>query len=127
MFTTQLILIPISVLQHYSISKQAKVPALKSADVDLYSYEHIKSNVKTHGITPMELCITGNKALLTNGNKRMRAAADLGLSKVPVLVTTFVGNSARIFMPDTLASFKPISEELSEYLRAMYLSVTQNS
>lgn len=76
-----------------------------------YTVEQVKEWMSTQPtIEPLELCIYGDKALLTDGNHRIAAAHQLGI-KTMLVEVRFIDDEPElksILYDQTISRFKPI-------------------
>ncbi|HEY9045602.1 MAG TPA: hypothetical protein VIN08_06880 [Ohtaekwangia sp.] len=112
--------IPISVLWSYREFKRDEVPAPRLPYINMYDVDEVTGYVKEHGLTPLELTVIKNTALLTDGNHRIVAAKRLGYEVVPVEIIIHFGNGVDYFYEHTLNRFLPIDANLEAHLRKIF-------
>jgi len=121
MQTKKLAYIPIEVLWSYREFKRDEVAAPKIPFMNMYDVEEVIEHVRFNGLEPLELSIIGEKALLTDGNHRIAAAKQLGYHEVPVFVMVFFGEGQEMFYNHTLERFKPVTKDLENVIRRLFL------
>lgn len=97
-------------LDYREFDRVAK-PALCIPFVQSYNVaEVVEWMGTTDNITPLELSIFNNTALLTDGNHRIAAANILGIATVPVIVTYYetIEELSAVFYPHTIERFKTV-------------------
>ncbi len=103
--------IKVSQLIDYREYDRALNPAPQIPFIKQYTFGEIVIWMSENGVvSPLELSIYGNKALLTDGNHRLAAAALLGIKEVPVTVK-FYETEAEFkasFHAQTIARFKTV-------------------
>lgn len=114
--------IPIDILWYYREFKRDETPVPFLPFVETYSVEDVTRYIQQHGLTPLELTIIKNKALLTDGNHRIAAAKRLGYTTVPVEIIMHFGTGVNMFYEHTLNRFKPIDTELEKQLRKAFFT-----
>lgn len=113
--------IPIDIIWQYRELKQDGVPVSNDAFIGVNRYDvvEVADYIRHFGIEPVELCIIGATALLTDGNHRIAAAKYLGYETVPVVIKVLIGNGN--FSDLRLTRFIPINEELEAFLKKVFL------
>ena len=114
--------ITIDILWHYREFRRDETPVPHLPFVETHNVEEVTSYIHQHGITPLELTIIKNKALLTDGNHRIVAARRLGYTTVPVEIIMHFGSGVNMFYEHTLSRFKPINTELEKHLRKAFFT-----
>ncbi len=85
-FTT---LMKVSELMAYREFDRELIPAPEMLGFKTYSVSEVTEWLKTQDVmsmTPLQLCVVDDSALLTDGNHRLLAASKLGIDLVPVSV-----------------------------------------
>lgn len=114
--------IPIDILWCYREFKRDETPVPYLPFIETHDVEEITDYIRQHGISPLELTIIKNKALLTDGNHRIVAAKRLGYTTVPVEIIMHFGTGVNMFYEHTLHRFKPINIELEKELRKAFFA-----
>lgn len=114
--------IPIDILWSYREFRRDETPVPYLPFIETHDIEEITNYTRQHGISPLELTIIKNKALLTDGNHRIVAAKRLGYTTVPVEIIMHFGTGVNMFYEHTLNRFKPISIALEEHLRKAFFT-----
>jgi hypothetical protein len=115
--------IPISVLWDYREFKRDETAAPHLPYIDVHDVSEVTEFVREHGLTPVELTVIKNTALLTDGNHRIVAAKRLGYIAVPVEIVVHFGSGVDMFYEHTLNRFRPIDEPLEAWLRKVFFEV----
>lgn len=121
METIKLTEIAIETLWEYREQRQNELSTsgVSVGSVNTYEVDEIAEYICSHGIEPLQLSIAGGKALLTDGNHRLAAASKLGYTHVPVYLVVFPGTC--IFLNETFAQFKPLTDEIEDILKKTFL------
>jgi hypothetical protein len=114
--------IPIDILWPYREFKRDETPVPFLPFVETHTVEDVTQYIHQYGLTPLELTIIKNKALLTDGNHRIVAAKRLGYTTVAVELIMHFGTGVNMFYEHTLNRFKPINPELEKYLRKAFFA-----
>ena len=117
MLTKRLVYLPVDLLWEYREFKRDEVPAPKVPFFNMFDVNEVTEHVRVHGLTPVELSVIGEKALLTDGNHRLVAAKRLGYDKIPVYITSYSNEGEEIFYTHTLDRFKQITVDLKDLFR----------
>ena len=122
MHTKKLVYLPIELLWSYREFKRDEVPAPRVPFMNMYDVDEVTEHVRIHGLEPLELSVIGEKALLTDGNHRIAAAKALGYHEVPVYVMVYIGEAKQTFYSHTLDRFKPVTKDLQNSLKRIFLN-----
>lgn len=122
METTRLIELPIEMLWEYRMHKVNSIYASNNRVVPVNTYEvdEIAEHISIHGMEPVQLTVAGTQALLNDGNHRIAAARQLGYTHVPVHIIVFPVRAEKVFLPEMLNQFKPLSDKLASVLRELF-------
>ena len=114
--------IPVDILWCYREFRRDETPVPFLPFVETHNVEDVTRYIHAHGLTPLELTVIKNKALLTDGNHRIVAAKRLGYTTVPVEILMHFGTGVDMFYEHTLNRFKPINTELEKHLRKAFFT-----
>ncbi|WP_079687418.1 ParB N-terminal domain-containing protein [Ohtaekwangia koreensis] len=112
--------ISIDVLWGYREFKRDETPAPHVPFIQRHGVDEVTAYVQKHGLTPLELTVIKNTALLTDGNHRIVAAKRLGYTTVPVEVIMHFGSGVDMFYEHTLNRFKFIDPALESHLKSIF-------
>lgn len=87
-------------------------PAPRIPFCQMYNVDEVRGFIEEGGtIEPLELSVFEDKALLTDGNHRIAALKQLGVTIVEVLVTYYdtIEELSTVFYPQTVSRFKCVN------------------